>query len=278
MAVELEWRFGDEVPEEAPPPERRPPRPRRRVRLGFGVAAALVVAGVVLYACWRVRSETLVSVEGEVQAVAELELRALEEGDTDLYLSLQDDADPAWREAQETQAWLNALVPPPLPGLTAMTVISIENARVVGDAARVELAGRAGVPEGEVAPFRAVRFYRRSDDGRWLHTRADPDYAGHTVVFAGEWVVVTAFAADADLARRAALDLEELAVQTCGAGPCPERAPVTLVFTGTLAAALDPAGVLPAPFLVGVPDNEAAEAMWQARLRELLLDRLAANE
>ena len=173
MAVDLEWRFDTEVPDELPREEHRPHPPRRRVWLGLA-GAVLLLVGVGLCVWWRSRREVLATVEAEVQAVAQLELGALADGDVELFMSLQDDADPTWREAQGVRAALDTFLPPPVPGLVASTVLSVENARVVGDVARVEVVRMAGLPGGEMVPFRAVRFYRRSDDGRWLHTRADP--------------------------------------------------------------------------------------------------------
>jgi hypothetical protein len=277
MAVELEWRFDDEGPDRAPQREQRPRRARWRVWLGLGAAVTLAV-GLGGSTWWRARREALATVEAEVQAVAQLELRALAEGDAELYLSLQDDAAPGWLEPRESRAALEPLLLPPLPGLVATAAFSVENARVVGDAARVEVVRTAGLPSGEQGHFRAVRFYRRGDDGRWLHTSVDRDYAGHTVIFAGERVVISSFATDAGWARPAAYDLEKLAVRFCELAPCQERAPVTLAFTGTLGTAGRPGGALPAPFLVGVPDDETAQEMWAEALRALLFDYLIRRE
>jgi hypothetical protein len=277
MAVELEWRFDDEGPNRTPQQEERPRRARWRVWLGLGAAVALAV-GVGGTTWWRARREALATVEAEVQAVAQLELRALAEGDADLYHSLQDDAAPTWREPPEDATALEPLLLPPLPGLATTAALSVENARVVGDAARVEVVRVVKIPGGEQARFRAVRFYRRGDDGRWLHTSVDRDYAGHIVMFVGERVVISSFAADAGWAKPAAYDLEELAVRFCKAVSCRQRAPVTLAFTDTLGTAGRPEGALPAPFLVGAPDNEATQEMWTEALRALLVDYLVRRE
>jgi len=277
MSVELEWHFGDEIPKQAPQEERRPRRPRWRFWLTLAaVVLALVVVG--LYAWWRVRREALRLVESEVQAVAQLELQALAERDVALYLSLQDEADPHWQAAQQARLASDATFPPPLPGLAATAAVSVENARAVGVAARVEVVRFASLPGDQALPFRATRFYRRSADGRWLHTRADLGYAGHTVIFTGQRVVVTSFATDADLMKPVAFKLEGIAEQFCALIACQSSAPVPLVFTDTLDAAQEPGGALPAPFVVGVPAGESAQAAWEQALQDLLVDRLAARE
>jgi len=276
MAVELEWQFADQAPERPPEPERQPRRFRWRVWLILGVVALSIAAGI--YAWYRSTRETLMTVEAEVQAVAQLELRAAAERDTALFLSLQDEAFPAWRKAQEARAWLDAFLPSPLPNLTLGPDAVVENARVVGDAARVEVVSVARLPDGEMGPFRAARFYRRSSDGRWLHTSADLDDAGHNVVFSGEQVRVTSFAIDAEWTKAAAYDLEGLAIRFCSLVSCQQGRPLTLDFTGTLDDVLEPEGVLSAPFLVGVPDDEMAGEVWMEALRELAFDRLVVRE
>lgn len=214
MAVELEWRIDGEVPEQAPSEEASSRRPRGHVWLSL-LGALLLLAGVACYAWWHRRQGDLAKVEAEVQAVAQLELRALAERDTELYLSLQDHAYPAWIEVQQALAARDALLPPPLPGLNATAALSVENPRVVGDVARVEVVRMAGLPGGETAPFRAVRFYRRSEDGRWLHTRADPTYAGPIAIQRGQRAEITSFAADKGWIEPVASELERLAERFC---------------------------------------------------------------
>jgi len=277
VSVELEWRFGNEPPEDSPQ-EGQPRRsPRWRTWLALGVTA-LLLAGGGLYVWWRARGNALAAVEAEVQAVAELEMRALVDGDVDLYLSLQDDADPAWLSAQDACMAREACLPPPLPGLSVTTAVSVAAVRVVADTARAEVVRLAELAEGEVAPFRAVRFYRRSADGRWLHTGVDRSYTGHVLIFVGDWVEVTSFATDREWVAPIAFGLEELTEDFCRLVSCRQGTPMTLTFTDTLDAAVEPTGVLPAPFVVGVPGDEVAHAAWDAALRESFFNRLVARE
>lgn len=279
MAVEFEWRFDEEPPDRTPTEERSPRR--HRWRFWLGLIGIVLLVGVGFYARWRARTAALAEVEAKVQAVAQLELRALAEGDTELYLSLQDDTLSTWKKAQEARAEAGILLPPPLPGLTATTALSVENARVVGDVARVEVVRLVGLPGGEMAPFRATRFYRRSDDGRWLHTRADRGYAGHTVTFAGERIEIVSYATDSGWIEPIASDLASLAERFCsldGIVPCQHRTPLVLDFTGTLDTAVEPEDILPAPLVVGAPDDGVARAAWETGLRELFFDRLIVRE
>jgi hypothetical protein len=284
MVVKLEWHFADETPEEN---SQRKRRPRWYLRLALG-GAILLVVGAGIYAWWRARHEVLAAVEAKVQAVARLEMHALTQEDVELYLSQQDDADPIWWAVQEARAMHDASFPPPIPGLTSTVAISVADARVIGDAARVEIVRMVELPDGRRAPFRAVRFYRRNDDGRWLHTSLDPDYAGHNVVFVGQWVKLASFAVDADRIRPIASELEKAAGQFCR-GPskndrllsCTQGAPLTLDLTGTLGTPVEKVeeeGVLLAPFLIGAPDDEDARMAWKNALRALLLERLIARE
>jgi hypothetical protein len=287
MTVKLEWQFADEAPEENTRRKRPPRRPDWYLRLATA-GAVLVMVGAGVHAWWRARQEALAAVEAKVQAVAKLEMRALAEEDVELYISQQDNADPIWRAVQETRVMRDASLPPPLPGLTSTVAISVTGARVIGDAARVEIMHIVELPDGRRAPFCALRFYRRDDAGRWLHTSMDPDYAGHNVVFVGQWVQLTSFAVDADRIRPVASELEKAAGQFCkGVSEnsrllsCTQEAPLVLDFTGTLGTSVkkvEEEGVLLAPFLAGAPGNEDARVAWEHALRELLLDRLTARE
>jgi hypothetical protein len=277
MGVKLDWRFEDEPAGKTDQEEH--PTPRRRWAAWLGLSGLLLLLiGFGFRAWWRGRRAALNQIEAEVQAVARLELRALTEGDMELYLDLQDSADPAWQDAQTAHATPNALLLPPLPNLTSGTVLSVENAYVAGDRAQVEVVCTVELPSGKTAPFRAVRFYHRSDDGRWLHTSVDLDYAGHTVLFVGEQVEIAVFATDADRMRLITTELEVLAHQFCRLVSCRQHAPLALVFTGVPDTTMQPEGVLPAPFLVGAPDDEAARTAWEAALRDMLIDRLITRE
>jgi hypothetical protein len=299
MSSDFEWRFGDEFPEGRGQGEEGARRAWRRW-LPWLLALLVLVGGA--YAWWRDRQRTLTQAEAQVQQVARLELRALDEGDHDLYLSLQDPADRSWKEAQEAYLDTRGL-PLPLQDLAGPISTTVESARIVGERAEVVIVHRATLPSDEEATFRAVRFYRYTSDGRWLHTRVDPNYGGHDVVFVSEDLEITIFANDPIRMDALARKLADLPYRFCSLVPCrryslfgidstsePEKArslPAVVGFDTTLsvslAANLEEGAeaddlVLPASFLVGAPTNAAAQAAWEASLGEFLVDHLVTRQ
>jgi len=299
MSMDFEWCFGDDFPEGQGQDEQVCGRAWRRW-VAWLLLLLLVVGGS--YAWWRDRQRNLTEAEAQVEQVAQLELRALSEGDNELYLSLQDPADRSWEKAQATYVE-KAGLPLPLQGLSSPISTTVESARIVGERAQVAIIHRATVPSGEEAVFRAVRFYRYTSDGRWLHTRAAPDSGGHDVVFVSDDLEITVFANDPIQMDPLARQLAGLPHRFCSLVPCkryslfgidstsdPEKArslPAVVGFDTTLslnlAADLEEGAeaddlILPASFLVGAPANAAAQAAWEASLGELLVDYLITRE
>ncbi len=275
MTKDFEWHFGDELPEdEGERTEARPPGWRRWL---VGLVAILLVAGGV-YAWWRGRQRNLAQAEAEVQQVARLELRALEENDQELYLSLQDPSDRSWKEAQA--AYLaTAGLPPPLQERATPVSTSVEGARVVGDRARVQVIHSATLPSGEEARFLAARFYRYTNDGRWLHTAAPSGEGGHSVTFVVGEIEIETRAEDAAWLEPMTSDLAGVAYRFCRLASCPEGVSLELDLAAGLEEGAAPDdGVLPAPFLVGAPQDEAAQDAWEASLGQFVVDRLIARQ
>jgi hypothetical protein len=241
----------------------------------------LAAVGVASYLWWRVRRTALTRLEQQVQAVAELEMRALATDDIELYVSLQDPADPRWLAARRARARSGTPLPPPAPGLVATLPITVENPRVVGDRARVDLVRLAGWPDSDQFPFRAVAFYRLTADGRWVHTSPDPEYGGRILVWVGPRNDLAGYIVNAEHTERLAPELEIAAQEFCELAFCPADLRFTFALTGTLDAPTDHPEVLPAPHLVGVPEGEDAQAVWmeamQGALVETMMDQVVGE-
>ncbi len=274
MSKGFEWQFGDELPEKEV--DREQSRPQAWHRWGAWIVILLLVVGGA-YGWWRQRQQTLDQAEAQVKRVARLELRALSEGDMELYMSLQDPVDEVWRQAQAAYTETVAL-PLPIQGLTS-TQTSVWSARVVGEKARVVIKHTIPLSDERHASFRATRFYRFTARGRWVHTKADPDYGGRAVSLLGDQVEVRAREQDADWIEALVSDLASLTSEYCDLASCQQDLPLTLDLGATLGEAAVPGvDVLPAPFLVGAPEDEAAESLWKASLEGFLLDQLIARE
>ena len=274
MSADFEWRFGDELPEEASEGGQPQLQPWRRWLIWL-VLVLLCASGC--YAWWRLRQRTLSQTEARVEQVARLELDARAEGDTELLLSLQDSADKAWRDAQLTYTGAAAL-PLPIQALTA-TETTVETARIVGDRALVEIEHSAVLSSGRRATFRAVRFYGLAGRGRWVHTKADLDDGGRPVSLAEGPLEVSVREVDAEWVEPMVPDMAALVSDYCDLTSCQLELPLTLDLGATLIEAANPEDItLPAPYLVGAPQGEAAEAAWEAALQRFLLDHLISRE
>jgi hypothetical protein len=276
MPVEYEWRFGENLSGDRPEEAAARRHPRWRFWLVLTVVVVLLVA-LGLYGWWRVSRESHMQAEEAVQAVARLEMRALADGDIDLFMSLQDGADPGWLDHQRARFLSGTVLPPPVPGLVSGDTLTTENPLVIGDRARVELVRTAGPPGGGLFPFRAVRFYRLAPDGRWLHTSPDPKYAGRVLVYVGTQNNLAGHIVENELLEQAVPELELNAALFCDLFSCPPDVRFTLSFTATLGARTTQASVLPAPHIVGVPDDEAARAVWMQAVKGHLADIMLAQ-
>lgn len=275
MSSDFEWHFGDEFPEEDTE-EKQTNQAIWRRWLPWLLALAVIVGGS--YAWWRGRQRNLTQAEAQVRQVAELELRALAEGDRELYLGFQDYYDRSWKKAQEAYFDTGGL-PLPLHGVTASIDTSVEGARIVGDRAQIEVLYTATLPSGEEATFRALRFYHLRDEGRWLHTSLDPEAGGVIKTFVLDDIEITAFERDAEWIDPLTTNLVTGAYRFCRLASCRRSLALELNLAANLEDAAEPDdATLPAPFLVGAPENDAARAAWEASLGQFLVDQLVARE
>jgi hypothetical protein len=231
-----------------------------------------------LFAWWRLKRDSVHQQDRQVLSVAELELHAIAMEDGDLYMSLQDPADPAWQDIQGVNFAAGMAILPPAPGLEVVDV-GIARPRTFGDTARVELTVTARSLEGEQSSFSAVRFYRRASDGGWVHALPESDYPGGIRVWVGENVRLVGYDVDAEWLGPAASHLEGTGSTLCRRFECrDEQSPITIAFTGTVAGPADPGAELPAPFLAGRPVDESSRSQWYAALDEYLFDEILARE
>lgn len=281
MSVEYEWRFDEDSPSQEPTEDGTKHRPRWRTILAIA-AAVLIIIALGTYLVWRLRRASVADTVADVRAAVQLELRAFEEGDTELYLGLQDDDDGAWIESRQRRLSQGTLLPPPLPGFIATSVLTIETPTVTGDRAEIGCVRLAGPSGGEQYPFRAVSFYRLLPDGRWVHTAPDPDYAGRPLVWVGPRNDLAGHIVETGLFEQLAPELELTAAAFCELLSCPSDLRFSLALTDTLIAetrqrGVLPAEVLPAPHLVGVPQGEGATAVWTRALENHLVDQMLAR-
>ena len=276
MSVEYEWRFDESSPAQEPDEDGSKRRPRWRTPLAIA-AAVLLVAVLGTYVVWRLRRASVAEAVDDVQAAVQLELRALQEGDTELYLSLQDDEDGAWLESRRDRLSRGSLLPPPAPGFMATTPLTIERTTVIGDRAEVAYVRLAGLPGGVQYPFRAVSFYRLMSDGRWVHTAPNAGHAGRLLVWVGPRNDLAGHIVQTDLFEQLAPELELTADAFCELLACPADLRFSLALTDTLVSETLQAVVLPAPHLAGVPQGEAATAVWMRAIENYVVDLMLAR-
>jgi hypothetical protein len=271
MSVEYEWNIdADSAAKQAAAAE-APRRSRCRVPL-IVVGALVLAAALTTYVVWRLGRASVAEASSAVLAVVDLEQRALEAGDRELFLELQDEADAAWMEAQRQRAAEGSPLPPPFPEFIATEVLTIERPAIFGDQAEVAVVRLAGRPGGEKHPFRSATFYRLLPDGRWVHTAPDSDHAGRPLLWVGPRNDLAGYLVDSELIEQLAPDLELTADRFCTLLECVPEQRFRLALTGTLAAGSQPPGVLPAPHIVGAPVTEEANAIWRNSVQSELID------
>jgi hypothetical protein len=170
MDVKLHWQIETEDEwrqDEAPEPRRLP------LRLG-GVLLLLTVSGlgIAVGRLWYRARQGQARLRREFEAVVNLEVQALCQGDDELFLSLQDQRDARWYGRQMDRIRPGLGVTGSEPGHGA--------ALAVLDAALLPLDDRAWAEVAwteEDGIYRRAQFYRRLE-GRWLRTGARSEYFG----------------------------------------------------------------------------------------------------
>ncbi|MBN1579407.1 MAG: hypothetical protein JXA89_01800 [Anaerolineae bacterium] len=164
--IDFEWQVGGESGEwETIAESKKRPRGRRSWRVWVVVAAVLIVVAAVAFTILRQRfEEANQQITFQLENVIDLETKAWNRGNVDLYLRQQDDFDLDWY-AQQSRL-VNAKRTQGDVG--NIPTVKIQEVNVQGDVAWVETI------EGN-EPVRRMRFYRQTDRG-WLHTAPDPRF------------------------------------------------------------------------------------------------------
>jgi hypothetical protein len=199
----------------------------------------------------------------QIQSVVDLEARASQEGDEELFLAQQDETSVPWYAGPVP--WLGmrfgsgrsrSSLPP-----MAVSPATVEEVDLRGDVAWVQ------VVEGD-PPIRRVRFYRQTDQG-WLHTAPDPDFWQEPVEHHhGEQLAFYYHKRDQPYIDSLVDQVSDAFYQVCGFGGCRKDERFRILIypeypKGDLLFDL----ALPSPWLSGIPvDEDASERVPHAVL------------
>jgi len=291
MPASFEWEIQDDSQTTrqqiggTPPPDRR----RRWLRWGTTLLILLTLMGIGIRAWVASRLETANRIEQELRAAVELELKAIADGDTELFIARQDPTDSEWRIRQITR-YISARVPfAPAPRLVpADRPAEIRQVQLSRDTARVDLVHwfqpgpqfprpqGAPISASLPLPFHTAWFYRQTDDGTWVHVAPPDAYLGVPHSWHGIWLSIRATEAEAQLIDSVAGELVRLVSRACRIVLCPEDVHYILSFENTIQPGIrDERWALPALYLAGLPGDEPARAAWLQALKPWLVEVLA---
>jgi hypothetical protein len=167
--TELEWTVVDDEedwPEPTGPPSRTE-QPRRHNLLFAALALFTLIIGTTLFLRFRI-AQNQRQLRADLQALVDLEARAVARSDRELFLSLKSPDDLAWFQEQQGAFDYVAAHPGDWPRLE---VTSVE---LVDDYAWVQTTG---IWEGRDERFQEIRFYRWLDN-TWRQVAPDLRYWG----------------------------------------------------------------------------------------------------
>jgi hypothetical protein len=221
MSPDLDWTIEYEtLPPDEPPLFEPPPPPRRRApRWLWGLLALAVVAGIAFY--------VLYFLGGRIDPRPELEPRALNAGDREIYDAVQD-AESRRRNPQPApDDWFASFALPDGPA-GAVELAGIQTLDANSAVAEVKLYW-----EGE--PYR-VYWYYRLHEGHWVHTDWQPMNLVNLEVLTTEHVQFPAHGIDRREAGILMRRIESFLNDLCAHVPCPEGLPsISLEFDVVLA-------------------------------------------
>jgi hypothetical protein len=262
MAVEFRWQEGERRAELVSPP----PRKRRNLRRPLMIVATvlllvLVAGGLIL---WNRARHGLRAAQADLQAVVDAEVTALQRGDEDVYLSMQDYRDRQWYRFQ--QLYFDALqrtgdssAPEQLGGLQVVDLDLRDDLAWV----EVEYSWRE-------AMHRRVQFYRLTG-GHWRRTSPDVRYWGGREESATQSVRYVYHEREEEIIASVSDQVEQLFQQAQrDFGLSPPVPQITFEFRPVAESmpALYSQGhfLVPSPLLLGVRADGAADADLLASL------------
>jgi Tol biopolymer transport system component len=290
MPASFEWEIQDDAHATrqrvggTPPPHQS----RRRLRWGTALLILLIVLGFGIRAWVTSRLETADRIEQALRAAVELELKAIADGDAELFIARQDPTDSEWRIRQITR-YISARVPfAPAPHLVpADRPAEIRQVQLTRDIARVDLVHwfqpgpqltrPQGVPisVSQPLPFHSSWFYRQADDGKWVHVAPPDDYVGIPHAWHGIWLSVHATEVEAELFDSVAGELARLVSRACQLVFCPGDVHYILSLENTVQPGIrDARWALPALYLTGLPGDAAARDAWLQAIKPWLVEVL----
>jgi hypothetical protein len=175
VSIEFYWQVESEEWQTPSPPKRWRRFPWRV--LGALALLLAVVAGIAAGRFWYRVRQGEERLRRELRTAANLEVEALQQGDWDLFLSLQDRYDTTWYNQQRRRVeWLSYQFgfADLEPGQQAD--LAILNAALIPSDSRAWAEVAWAMEDGI---YSRVQFYRQ-EDGRWLRTGTQREYFGGT--------------------------------------------------------------------------------------------------
>ena len=244
----------------------------------------LIAAGIGMVA-WLTYCRRLIETdEALLRAIVELELRAIADGDSELFVARQDPSDSRWRERQVARYLASSAAGfSPAPGLApANRPTEIGQVQCIGHSGKVELvhwfeaeadldSGLQDVP----LPFRTTWYYARREDGTWYHITEPKENWGTPFSWRGKHLTIRAPNIEAEELAPIAEQLDRLLDQNCEWLNCAEGVEFVLSFEDVLAPqSVGQRWAMPALSYAGLPEDETARAAWQRALARWLVHAL----
>jgi WD40 repeat protein len=279
MPVAFDWEFQEEDPD----PSRRPERfgGGRRQSSWLVLLVSLFTVGGLAFGLWAKRQlDAAKTIDEELRAVVELELKTIAEGDVDLFRGLQDPDDARWLGRQIARYISRPQSLVPVPGMILderpTEVAAVRTYGELGEAELVQWFTTAEDGQGDPLPFRTTWFYRRGQEGVWYHVAPPENHSGVPYSWYGTRLTIHASEFESQLLDPIAVDLVRLIYQGCLRLNCGADIKYTLSFEGVLTPKVqDDWWTLPELQVAGLPDSEWARSEWERALKLWMVDALA---